>query len=93
MGSYWTDFWPISALDLVIGPRNLTCHAIMCFNSTEKIMSYSPFVWYFTNPSKYNKTNIKSDEYKETNLEKSLARLKSLTSGFIISQIKCTRVK
>ena len=28
MGSYWTDFRPISVLDLVIGPRNFTCHVI-----------------------------------------------------------------
>ena len=29
MGSYWTDFLPISVLDLVIGPGNLTCHVII----------------------------------------------------------------
>ena len=28
MGSYWTDFRPISVLDLVTGPRTLTCHVI-----------------------------------------------------------------
>ena len=27
-GSYWTNFQPISALDLVIGPRHLTCQVI-----------------------------------------------------------------
>ena len=32
MGSYWTGFWPISVLDLVIGPGNLTCHVIKLVN-------------------------------------------------------------
>ena len=29
MGSYWIEFWPISVLDLVIDPGNLTCHVIV----------------------------------------------------------------
>ena len=28
MGNYWSDFWPISMLGLVIDPGKLTCHVI-----------------------------------------------------------------
>ena len=32
MGNYWTDSRSISVLDLVIGPRNLTCHVVIVLN-------------------------------------------------------------
>ena len=47
MGSYWTDFRPISVLDLVISPINLTCHVIEC-NITQ----------HNTNTIQYNTTQL-----------------------------------